>query len=415
MNILLIGTGIPTESMRGVGGAGAVVISIAETLSKTDKVYVIPWWSEKPTILRRNLVKNGVEYIRRRITLEVVYLMMKGSFSGSFKAATKYAHGLNKIKYALLYTFDRAHIEATLRLFKIDVVHVHGPTLPYLPYIEAAIEEGTPLVCTCHGICTLNPDINLDFDKSFEKDILRRISDADRTEITTVSTQVREQCINHFGISPDRIRVVLNGVDHDRFHSVEKAIGDLREQYSIPQDKIVLLQVGTLSKLKNHSLVLRALAEMDNEIKGRLLYVIVGDGKERKTLSSIIKENRLDACVFFMGWTDRNLPDMYRLANFFILPSTSEGLPMVFLESMAAGLPIITFADLEGVADIFNPDCIELIPDRDVKSVIMTIQSAIEREWNREKIVKHSNSFNWGNVCEAYRNTYKELIDHERQ
>lgn len=416
MNILLTGTGIPTESMRGVGGAGAVVISVAETLSRTDNVYVIPWWSERPTILRKNLVINGVEYIRRRISLELVYFMIRCSLTGSFRAATRYAHGLNKVKYALLYIFDRAHVEATLKRFRIDVVHVHGPALLHLPYIEATIEEGMPLICTSHGICALNPDIHLDFDKSFEKDILRRISDADRTVITTVSTKVKEHCINHFGISSDRIKVVPNGVDHDRFGAVERAIGDLRNQYSIPQDKVVLLQVGTLSKIKNHSLVLRAIADMDDDIRGRLLYLIVGDGKERMTLSSITKENRLDAYVFFMGWIpDGKLPDMYHLADFFILPSTSEGLPLVFLESMAAGLPIITFADLEGVMDVYSPDCIELIPDRNVESVIAAIKHAIEGKWNKEKIMEHSNSWNWNNVCEAYRNTYVELINSRRR
>jgi glycosyltransferase involved in cell wall biosynthesis len=82
---------------------------------------------------------------------------------------------------------------------------------------------------------------------------------------------------------------------------------------------------------------------------------------------------------------------------------------------MAAGLPIITFADLEGVMDIYNPDCIELIPDRNVESVIVAIKHAIERRWNKEKIVEHGNSWNWNNVCEAYRNIYVGLIDNRRQ
>lgn len=416
MNILLLGTGIPTESMRGVGGAGLAVIKIAEILSRTDSVYVIPRWSERPTILRKDFVINGVEYIRRRISLELVFLMIRFSLSGSFKAVTKYAHGLNKVKYALLYIFDRAHIEATLERFKIDIVNVHGLDLHHLPYIEATIEDGMPLVCTSHGIYTFNPDIHLDFDKSFERDILRRISDADGTVITTVSTKVRELCISHFGISSDRIRVIMNGVDHERFGCVEKAVGDLRDRHSIPQDKVVLLQVGTLNERKNHRLVLNAIMRMEGELKGRLLYVVVGEGEERRILERIVRENGLDNCVIFMGFTSsEKLVDMYHLSDFLILPSTSEGFPSVFLEAMAAGLPIITYKDLEGVSDISNPECMELISHMDTDSVIAAIDRASKRKWDQEKIEEHSRLWKWEVVIREYRRLYTDLMAERRQ
>lgn len=411
MNILLIGTGIPTKDMQGIGGAGTVVIKIAEIFAKTDKVYVIPWWSEKPTILRKNPVINGVEYIRRRISLKLIFFIFKFFLSGSFKTTMRYTRGLNKIKYSLLYIFDRAHIELTLKCFKIDIIHVHGIALDYLPYIDVSIDKKIPLVCTSHGLNSLNPDINLDFDKNFEVDILGRLSNTECVTITTVSTEVKKRCVDIFHIPQHKIKVVLNGVDQEKFKCVIKSKKELREQHFLPQDKVILLQVGTLSKRKNHIVVVNAIMEMDDKIKEKMLYLIVGSGEEMITLSNSVKEYGLKENVMFTGRVpDEKLVEMFQLSDFFILPSTSEGLALVFLEAMASGLPIITFKDLEGVGDIYDPECMEMISNRDVGSMIDAVKRAIERKWNREQIKEHSTLWKWNEVCEKYREIYGGLM-----
>ena len=246
----------------------------------------------------------------------------------------------------------------------------------------------------------------MDFNKSYEAQILRRLADA-ATSDSTVSTEVKERCVSDFGIDANRIKVIGNGIDHGIFGCNQKSKPELRKQYCLPQDRIILLQVGRLSKQKNHMAVLQALVSMGANLKGKLLYLIVGDGTEREMLSKYVTEGDLATCVSFTGFLPRaKLVDMYFLADFFILPSTSEGLPAVFLEAMDAGLPIITFKGLEGIKDIYNPECMELIPDRKVESMVATIVRAAEKKWDRERIQGFNRSRTWEYVCERYRELY---------
>jgi glycosyltransferase involved in cell wall biosynthesis len=410
MKILLIGTGIPTKGMKGIGGAGKVVITIAESFAKSNKVYVVPWWSEKPRMFQKNLLINGVEYIRRNVSLHLIFLMIKFLFLRYHNITLTYTHGLNKIKYSILYIYDRAQIELAIKEFEIEVIHVHGLVLHFLPYLDVAIEKKIPLVCTFHGLNSLDLNINLDFDKNFEEETIRRLSNIDHTTISTVSSRAKELCVNNFHIPSEKIKVILNGVDYQKFGYFKRSKMELREQYSIPQDKVIILQVGTLSKRKNQIAILSAIKEMDDNIKEKISYFIVGEGEEEMVLSNFVKENKLDKYVTFTGWLpNQKLIDIYHLSDFFTLPSTSEGLPLVFLEAIAAGLPIITFEDLEGVKDIFNPECIELIPDRKAEYINDAIERAMKRKWNREKIKEYGRLFSWENISNQYIEIYMDL------
>lgn len=390
-----------------------VAIKIAELLAKNNKVYVLPWWSERPTSLKDNLIINNVKYLRRRVSLDQMMNIIKLSPKLSFKTAFNYAFGLSKIKYSLMYLFDRAYIELLLEQLEIDVIHIHGVHLSYLPYIDAAIEKEIPLVCTSHGLSCVNPDIYLDYDKSYEKYALERISRAKHTGVTAVSTTLKDKIITMFNVSAEKIHVILNGIDYERFGIYPLDKSETRKRFDIPIDKAVILQVGVLSKRKNHIAVLKAIAEMNKEIKDRFFYAIVGAGSERDNLITFCKENAVMNCSFF-GWVNEvDLVQLFLISDFLILPSTSEGLPLVFAEAIGAGLPIITFKDLDGVSDLYNEHNMELISERNTESMIMAIRQAIGRDWERSKIKEHSYLLSWDNICESYHELYFDLWRHK--
>ena len=225
--------------------------------------------------------------------------------------------------------------------------------------------------------------------------------------ITSVSTKDKTAIIKEFDIHPNFVHVVLNGVDLDRFDRCNTSKDKLREKYNIPLNRKIFRQVATLKKVKNHIAVLKALDSIDTVIRDDILYLVVGNGSEMDTLSKYVKENRLSKNVLFVGALyDKMLVDMYHLSDFFILPSTSEGLPLVFLEAMAAGLPIITFKELQGVADIYNPDCMELIQERSVNSMVNTIKLVISKNWDREKIKEIAKKYSWDYIGKEYIRIY---------
>lgn len=138
------------------------------------------------------------------------------------------------------------------------------------------------------------------------------------------------------------------GIDVQRFQNCakDKAAKDrnvIRKRYNIPQDAIVLLSVGELSKRKNHQEVLKALAQMKRQ---DLYYLICGQGAMEKRLIQKAKKYNILKYVRFCGFQE-DVETICRSADIFVFPSLQEGFPAALMEAMAAGLPCIV-SDIRG-------------------------------------------------------------------
>lgn len=406
MKVLIIGGYISKEKR---GGAGNAVWEICKALSKTEDVYWLPLTSisDLPALFRKNNDLCGIKVIYKKFPFKVFLNTIAVFFCGGSENVSRYVDISSRRKYyATLYAYGKTYGEHIISDIKPDVVHIHGFSISSYPFFSAAINKGISVIGTAHGLYSLSKDIEIDYDRTIERDLMREIVKHGGA-ITSVSTKVKATIIKEFNISPNSVHVVLNGVDLDRFDRSNTSKKELRKKYGIPLNRKILLHVATLNKNKNHIEVLKALAHMDIAFRDALLYLVVGNGKEMDTLSGYVKENGLSRNVLFMGALyDTMLVDIYHLSDFFILSSTSEGFPLVFLEAMAAGLPIITFKDLEGVADICNPDCMELIQEKSIDSIINAIMLATEKRWDREKIKEIAKKCSWDYIGKEYITIY---------
>jgi len=403
MKILIVG-----GCLRCVSGDSNAIKSIATGLAKTEDVYLFPLLP----IFQKEIFGDSSNFkiIGRKISPEILKYCIKDAVNW-FKTFFPYMKFTPRgVAYYFITLFHRGVIERQIKTIRPDIIHLHALTIDALPFIEASMNNGIPFVVTAHGLNSLDENIKLYFSRKLEKDILLRLAEH-KIPITVVSSSVRDAIVMNFGIHSDAMKVILNGVDLEKFGPQSISKNELRDRYHIPRDKIMLLQVGTINKRKNHIAVLQAIASMNSSLKEKLLYLIVGDGREKKHLSNFVKEKRLTKYVLFMGRVpDEKLWDIYQLSDIFILPSTSEGLPLVFLEAIAAGLPIITFSDLEGTTDIYQPYCMELISERSVESIIKSIKHTIDRNWDKQQIVEYANNWSWVPVCEKYKICYNEAI-----
>jgi len=147
-----------------------------------------------------------------------------------------------------------------------------------------------------------------------------------------------------------KIDVVHCGVDLDRYPPrAQRRDGE----GAGPGDEVEILCVGRLSPEKGQSLLLRAVAEVRRTGRAARL-VLVGDGPLREQLERERDELGLGDDVTFAGAVDQDaMPAFYQRADIFCQPSFMEGIPVVLMEAMASGLPVVS----SGVAGI--PELVE--------------------------------------------------------
>ena len=170
--------------------------------------------------------------------------------------------------------------------------------------------------------------------------VRRAIEAAD--QVTIVSRGTRKQLLGWVDLEPARVRVLPNTVD-ERFVPGPKS-PVLRDRLGLGGGPI-LLAVGRLSageRYKGHELVFAVLGELRARFPG-LVYAVAGEGDDRTRLEARARELAGDAtAVRFLGYVpDEDLPDLYRLADLFVMPSSEEGFGIVYLEAAACGLRVI--------------------------------------------------------------------------
>lgn len=181
------------------------------------------------------------------------------------------------------------------------------------------------------------------------------------------------------------------GVDLSRFENVQVDRAAKRREIGVPEDAFLLLSVGELNENKNHQIIIKALAKLNNPT---IHYAIAGEGDKREYLLGLAKELGVYEQVYLLGYR-KDVPELYQISDSYTLPSLREGLNVSVMEAMASGLPCIVsrirgnvdLVQKEG-GEIFSPnesdDCcqaIKRIYDRDVKSL---------SDFNRKKAEEYS-------------------------
>lgn len=167
------------------------------------------------------------------------------------------------------------------------------------------------------------------------------------------------------------------GIDVDKFANTKVDKADKRAEIGVPEDAFMVLSVGELNENKNHQIVIRAIAELkDRDIH----YVIAGIGKQKDYLDQMAKD--LGVNLHLLGYR-KDVSELYKTADLYILPSKREGLNVSTMEAMASGLPIICSLN-RGNKD-FNSSGVILC---DINHLSMLVTQIKELKESKEKLLR---------------------------
>lgn len=232
------------------------------------------------------------------------------------------------------------------------------------------------------------------------------------------SQSTRDDLVQHFGISPERIEVIHLAVD-TRFRPVkaDEERARVSRKHGLP-DRFVLF-VGSVEPRKNLSLLIRAMARvLRDDPKCQL--VIVGEsapGQSAELERVVAGEGLvLGSDVRLLGWVeDDDLPALYSMCELFVYPSRYEGFGLPPLEAMACGAPVLVpdhssfaelYRDCSLAVDLSGPDAEGALAD--------TMQRLLGNSFMRSQLVERgfslARSRSWDDVARETLEVYRAAV-----
>ena len=249
----------------------------------------------------------------------------------------------------------------------IDIIHAHDYKTDLLALMVARAEGIVPVV-TAHG-WTGHSRRERWLYYPCDKRVIRAFPFA-----VAVSSQIKEELLRA-GMPPDRVRVILNGIDHTAFHREHAREAVARRGLRLDPDDLVIGSVGRLEPQKRFDLLIRACA-MLRERHPRLRLLIAGEGSLRSSLERLATELMPGGACQLLGHCPDVRP-LHHALDVFVQSSDYEGTPNTVLEAMALKTPVVATA-AGGTAEIAVPGTHAIItPVGDLAALVRAIDETV--------------------------------------
>ena len=290
------------------------------------------------------------------------------------------------------------------------IIHAHGH--PYLTSLIAgklAKYYEKPFILTQHNTFIDYNNIFNYIEKGNDLTVGKEtLKQADK--IITVSNATKEYVLS-LGANPNKIKVLHNGVDLKRFKPLPLVKAEMRKKLGIPKDAKVVLTVRRLV-YKNGVDTLIDAANLAVKKKPALVFIIAGKGPDMASVQSQIEQLGLEKNIKLTGFVaDQDLSLYYNTADLFVLPSKSgEGLPLVALEAMACGLPVIA-TNVGGINEIMVKGFGKLVPANNPEALTDAILefADINNDTGELRAIVEA-QYSWDKNVDKLIEIYEELI-----
>lgn len=318
----------------------------------------------------------------------------------------------NKWKICLipfLVIFQLISIIRFVKKFKIDIIHANWfiPQGLVSSIYKKFINQNVKLVITAHG-----SDLNNSYGKIGSKIIKFVVNNSDK--IIVVSDDLKLKLLNITKVND--VSILPMGVDTNKFKPNNISSNAIKNSYGNFDN--ILLFVGFFRKLKGIDFILEAMPMIVKEHpKTKLL--LIGDGEIKPNLEILASKLNITENVDFLGFKKQDeLPAYYNAADLVLMPSLSEGSPVVLPEAMSCGSIVLT-SDLpifkQHINDKINGFIVKQKNSKDISEKVnyfLSNKAKYDRvkEFNRNYIISN---FEWKQISQEYKSIFDNIILNE--
>lgn len=232
-------------------------------------------------------------------------------------------------------------LAAWLRQQQVALVHAHQFTPFLYTLLSGALGRRPPVLFTEHG--RFFPDSSSWKRRCLSHALLKR-----QDRIVAVGHAVQQALLDIEHLPAAQTRVIYNGIAP---YAPSSSRQNHRQRCNASETTTVIALVARFDPIKNHALAIEAIRKLVDSYRDVQLW-LVGDGPQRAAAERLVEQWQLTNHVHFLG-ERRDVGDILREANIALLTSHSEGIPLVLIEAMAAGLPVVATA-VGGVPELIE-------------------------------------------------------------
>ncbi|MGF1670835.1 MAG: glycosyltransferase family 4 protein [Balneolaceae bacterium] len=298
-----------------------------------------------------------------------------------------------------------------------DFVHVHTPVAAFITRfaLRSLRKAGKPkIIYTAHGFhfhengSILNNILYRNLEKLAGKwtDYLVVINDEDE-----------KAALHHRIVPPDRVRHIPGiGVDTKFFNPDQVNSNDLasiHKEFGLNSTDQLLLMIAEFNRSKGHQDAIRALAKLN---RPDIHLVLAGDGSRIHEMEKLAARLSVKRQVHFAGFRN-DTRTLIRASTATLLPSEREGLPMVVMESLSMGVPVIG-SNIRGTRELLEDGSGILCKTGDIEKLAAAMQWIVNHPEERREMGilgrKKIRMYDVENIIKLHENMYAEVLSSKR-
>ena len=305
--------------------------------------------------------------------------------------------------------FSAIKMAQLIKKEEVSLVHAHAPFAGSIISALAGKLAGVPVIIHAHLQDALSSN---SFIISYQNIMNYWTSRKCCNAIIAVSHQVKDVLIKE-GFDSHKFHVVHNGTPINN----QEIDSNIRRELNISDGIPVIIHIGRLCKSKGQHLLLEAAANL-HQLGQEAVYLIVGkdleqDGAYLNYLKNMACELGINDKVHFLGHRS-DIPQLLALSDLLVLPSYTEGLPLVILEAMAAGLPVVA-TPVGGIPEVvIHRETGLLVPVEDVSAlgdaILRLLQNPhVINEMGNKGLEMVKKDFSLEKMCREVFDIYKKV------